>query len=277
MKFIKRLFFLLAMMILLAGLGEGVYFYKTDPRLHFKKLTILDAHYVHQNQIEMACSPLLGKNIVELSLSRKTKQHFLQLFPEILDLHIAFQFPSTLILKLKEKKPVMLCISDTEKVEVSFDGTLLAHHPLQPSPVLAINPSANATENVKTALVPTDNFLSSLPKIEGLTPYTFKTKRLHPIITTKLNTLLAELAATLPKERLVIRLEHMWTCASMASDELTLVKSSDIPIKMGTLDTFHTQCQSLAVFLTDPVSQDSSKPIHYIDMRIPDKIIVGYE
>jgi hypothetical protein len=59
-------------------------------------------------------------------------------------------------------------------------------------------------------------------------------------------------------------------------DELVLFKDQNIPIFLGPEDNFLMKLSALRQFLWYIGIQESPKPIQYIDLRVSEKVIVGY-
>lgn len=254
---------LILVIAILAGVVSMSLAFAKDPRFRFVKIKVLQNELVPTEQIQKACFPVVRQNILTLSLTGHLRAHLLDLFPEFEEVSVGFELPGILVVSVVEKKSVMQFLVGNQVIESASDGTLLKKSVLLPPSVLV---SGNA--------MPTPN-QPNVPKVEGIHPRYFATKHLDPTLVKKVRHVLAQVQKSMPLETFVLSFKHLYLTPSLKEDELVLIKNRSIPIKMGSLLTLEAKCNLLAVFFQDSVSKTSGT-MKYMDLRIPDKLIVSY-
>ncbi len=115
---IDRIFILLAVLILLAG---GAYIYACQsPDFDVKEVTIRGNSKVSSEEIKGRMEPFLNKNILGLNLRRIGE--VLRSDPRVQEVQIKRRLPGSLLVQVKEKKPVLWIALPAELPEMGEAG-----------------------------------------------------------------------------------------------------------------------------------------------------------
>jgi cell division protein FtsQ len=115
---IDRIFILLSVLILLAG---GAYIYACQsPSFEVREVTIRGNSKVSSDEIKGRMEPFLNKNILGLNLLRI--EEALSSDPRLQDVQIKRRLPGSLLVQVKEKKPVLWIALPAELSEMGEAG-----------------------------------------------------------------------------------------------------------------------------------------------------------
>ncbi len=115
---IDRIFILLSVLILLAG---GTYIYACQsPNFNVTELVVRGNHKISQSEIKGRMEPFLNKNILGLNLRRI--EEMLKSEPRLQEVQIKRRLPGSLLVQVKEKRPVLWIALPAELPEIGESG-----------------------------------------------------------------------------------------------------------------------------------------------------------
>ncbi len=250
----RRVTFLVLFFFVFAAGWIGMSRLNERPELHIKTIQIQGAHYCSLARVTAITKPYLGGNLVSTFLSGRLRQHLLKVFPQAQKISIYPRFPSALRIQITEKTPFLTLENRSDMVVVAQDGTplqrLLPNQLPSPPPNLGL-------------------------EIRGISPR-WALPRLPARGMTKLVAIAQALAMEPSLEHPVIWVRHLALTTSSNEDDIVILKDGKTPIKMGSFTQFSTKLAAVRLFLSHHHTSEPSQNIGYIDVRVPQRVIVYY-
>jgi len=264
----RRLTLIFVLSLFVTGLVFGGIKLNQIEALKVKKIRITGAYYCKEAEIRSIASAYKGHQLIKVILSGQLKKKLQKQFSAIQSVRVSVLFPSVLTIKVVEKSPFAAFYTAKNVRIVASDGAFLE--------AIALTITPNAQVNV-----------SGVP-ISLLTPDA------HPIIIDKVAHIYAEISqypelktAEINFQRLVLSEvpmiisanQELWVVPDCEpiGDQFVILKARKLPIKMGGLESLSEKLKTLDAFFGQKNVNISSQNITYIDLRVPDRVIVKYE
>ncbi len=218
------------------------------PELQLKKVLILGTHYTSPDSISEFCLQHQDKNIIGLLLNRKFRQNLYGEFPQIDEVQFGFQWPNTLTLAITEKKPFAVFMTSPLKL-CSKDGTVL---------------------QIIDSSFPVGK---SCIHIFGVSEKWVQKQVPEPLMQK-----VASIADCLHKSNVTANIvfKHVWLSPAGNMDDVVVLKENGTAFKIGPTHDLESKFQRLNAMLSHIKATEPSKSIQYIDLRVPNKVIVKY-
>lgn len=238
----KKLSIILGVLLLSAVLGVLMF----HPSCRIQKFDFNHTDFIAQNDLEKMVSPLRGKNVLSVVLSVYLKSRYQHPFPQVEAMHYRITFPGHLSVKIIEKKPWIAFVTNEEVFLYSKDGVLL-------------NAGSDVMANPNQVVI-----------IRGIPPATYEDgQALEPHFLEEMIHMIDNIQHYLPNSNLQIDF--------LATGHVTLLKDDVLPIKLGEMIDIDKKFKNLADFFNYYKTLEEPKTIQYIDLRLPDKVIVRYD
>lgn len=243
------IFFSLVIVMIFAGVG-AIYYYT----LGLKTVAIQGNQFVTQDEIRQVAGGFQGKNAVVLSALGILDRRLLARLPKIESVDSDYKWPHAIQLTIIEKKPWVVFKSDKD-VLISSDGMVLAR--LAPDHLVQLP--------------------SEVVFVRGLNPIYISGNNANPYVLNLLTPLVKGIRQYFPDQVFNLELTGLIVASNGASfEEVVLYKDAVMPIWIGAEYQFLVKLSALRQFLWYIGTEESASPIQYIDLRVPDKVIVGY-
>ena len=138
-----------------------------------------------------------------------------------------------------------MCMSDGKSIILADDGTILSKEQ---------DYTLNTTQQLFV--------------VKGIHSDSFANSSVSTSLLTQLSSLKTQLTSLLPQLPILCELRN--------ENDWTLLLDDHIIVDIGTLDYLKDKCEQLAHFLKN-IHKDKQKNIHYIDLRVKQKLLVTYE
>jgi cell division septal protein FtsQ len=213
-------------------------------------ITVSGTQLLPASLIKAATSQWEGLSFFSLYFRPHYQQNLKKQFPEIEHCAIQFIFPNTLQCHITEKAPWVTLLIEGKSVLISEDGTILSHYQLTHQ------------------LVPLD--FEKMLIIRGISQNEFNNTHQNSLWLTDIRPLVTLIQTELSPY--VIQLEKN------KNNEWILLKDDTFPFLLGQSTAVMASLRQLSHVITHlDQFKRPRKTIHYIDLRVPPKIIVGYE
>jgi cell division septal protein FtsQ len=217
------------------------------PEVQVETFSILNTHYTQKEVLARYVDSQKGRNILGVRVGFWTKK-MVQKFPQIENVKVRMIWPNHIELTIIEKQPYLSVVMPNRRWIVAKDGTPLSQNPQEPLRGFCVY---------------------------GLSPK-WMTPRIHPMLLTKLQTIYDWVCAYPELLPMGIQIHHMTIATSNTHDEILLLKDHSVPIKIGPSDRLPEQLHALHVFWKTHQAIEPTRAIRYIDLRVPDRVVVRY-
>ncbi|MFA5878797.1 MAG: hypothetical protein WC860_01335 [Candidatus Margulisiibacteriota bacterium] len=223
----------------------ALYFFLREPKFLISDIYYTNNNFIPNKVLEQNFVYLKEKNFLLAYFSfNKYKKRFLKRFPEVKGLTVSIKSPNILRINVQEKEPFVLLINKKKNIVVSDDGFVL-----------------NSLNNQASI-----NNLSQILIIKGVGNNVIKENRLKIDLLTDIKYLSNSIRLNFPDDSFQILFDN---------SQIVILKNDSIPIKIGCLSNLEVKFANLKEFLTY-LPYEKQKNISYIDLRIPDRIVLKY-
>lgn len=227
-------------------IGIGFILFLRSTTFQIQQLHYQGNRFVSQKSLDIYFTPLVKKNILFGAMRFSSyKKKCIKQYAQISSIDFSMKFPNYFWIIIKEKQPAFLLITPDSQYFIANDGTLLN-----------TDSSVGSVDNPDKIII-----------IKGLGLQLSDKTHIHPHL---LKTILA---VVLPLKKYL--LEKNIQVEFKTNQEVVLLKDDLLPIKIGTTDALEQKFKNLKNFLKY-VQIDPENPIQFIDLRLPNKVIVKY-
>ena len=215
--------------------------------------------FVSHEEIVALLSPYQSRNALALSAFGIVNRRLEKANHKIESVTTDYKWPTGLRVTIKEKKPWVTFSTQDKSVTVAEDGTILS----------------------RGQYVAEDEFSKNGLIIRNISPSYISSKSINPYLINNLTPIVRLIRTFFPDQSLQLELRGLTLSESgCVFNEVVIVKDDTIPIYMGTDSHLQEKLERLQQYLRhyDEVEAQAEQPrsIQYIDVRVPNKIIVNY-
>ena len=256
---------------LLWGLSVWGYYFITDQLLGVRYLSIQTHGYIKAEQLVQECEQYLGKNGPVWIWSGKVASALRDQFPQLEVVQVRYQFPDTMAVAVIETKPWASFIVDNVSIIVSKQGYVLDASNLKgitrsPKGEIPESPVGEA-RFVKEARTYGPEHVTNLVIVKGVGRESFSASQVSVPVMAKVMRITNQIQTHFPAKvfQLVFK-----------GQEITVVLEDTLPVWIGTEDRLNDKLEQLVQFLSYR-EEKGQREMRYIDMRVPNKVIVDYQ
>lgn len=235
---------LLLTLLVLFWIGTFIYIILGSQTLKLSQITIAGNNYVPTEPLETLSKPLLDKHVISILFTNSISKQIREKYPQISDIQYKIQWPNTLQITIIEKPEWAVFVANNEDQIVAEDGTVLNS--------LTTNYHIQSVEK--------------LIIVRGIHPNKFQNNRLHPETVTAIKSIRKKIEGYQQNVPIQYQFNQI--------HELSIIYNDELTIKLGKLEHIEEKFKQLHRFLK--INQKPYNQIHYIDLRIPRKVVVNY-
>lgn len=213
------------------------------PFLPLKQINIEGNNYISTETLNSNFTQYKNKHIIKLLMFNRLKKDIKNMFPEIKDITVSYQFPNRLKLSIREKDPWVVCLSEGQSWLIANDGTIIS---------------------TDEAII---NNNDELLFIKGLDPQYFTNKKMNAGVLDEIKKYHELLALYFSDTKLMIE--------SDTFNHIILILDDHIQVYLGEFIDSNKKLKDLKKFLSY-IPKEKKDTISYIDLRVDKKVFVKY-
>ncbi len=256
---------------LLWGLSVWGYYFVTDQLLGVRYLSIQTHGYIKAEQLVQECEQYLGKNGPVWIWSGRITSALKDRFPQLETVQVQYQFPDTMLVAVIETQPWASFIVDNASIIVSKQGYVLDASTLKGITRSSKNKHSETpvveASFVKEARTYGPDQVTDLVIVKGVGRESFSAGQVSVPVMEKVMRITNQIQAHFPGK--VFQL-------AFKGQEITFVLEDVLPIWLGEEDRLNEKLEQLVQFLAYRKDK-GQREMRYIDMRVPNKVIVDYQ
>lgn len=235
-----------------ASLAVLLYGYH-HPYFKIKDIAISGHNFVPKEKLYETLAPLYHENVVA-GVMGMPERILMRAYAQLRDVDVTVTFPDKLHIAIHEKDPWVIFVGEKQRMVISRDGTVLNRY--------------------------SDDWVLQHPGaliIRGVPATFFKTGAIHPLVLANIVPIADMINAYLPEMVIQLELKGLaLTNNTVSISQVILWKDDTIPVYLGDLSELEAKFTLLIHFINSGYA-DGKKGIGYIDLRVPNKIIVNYD
>lgn len=229
-----------------------LFWWLMTPRFWIRTFEFEGNNFIEEPELVRFSGRYLSRHMLKAVVIDRLNKRFESTFPQIQSVSLALVFPSKVIVKIQEKRPVMVFQTSDGTLFVSEDGVVLKHG------------EGNAV---------IDN-LESLFIVKGIDDARLQQDHVEVSLIRPLQHVLHQIRDVFPDDVFQIDfIRPTWVDNTFQSSGIVLLKDDTIPIQLGEPVDLPSKLSALKLFLDQ---YDQNRPITAIDLRLKDKVYVQY-